>query len=191
MEPASNRAALLRVALDLFASRGYDATGVKEIVESVGVSKPTLYHYFGAKSGLLDALIDEYGGDFAREFAAAAVYEHDLPATLQRIVTLYLRFATQQPTFYRFLLSLLFVPADHEAHAVAARVFGEQRRVLEELFAAAARDHGNMRGRQTRYAHALLGVLTSHAALALNGQIAVDAASCHQIVQQFSHGIYS
>ncbi len=39
------RARILCHALQLFASRGYDATGVQEIVEAAGVTKPTLYHY--------------------------------------------------------------------------------------------------------------------------------------------------
>jgi TetR/AcrR family transcriptional regulator len=52
-----NRSALLTHALQLFAARGYDAVGVQEIVEAAGITKPTLYHYFGSKRGLLDTLL--------------------------------------------------------------------------------------------------------------------------------------
>ena len=51
-------ARLLDIALDLFSRRGYEGTGVQEIVAAAGVTKPTLYHYFGSKIGVLKALLD-------------------------------------------------------------------------------------------------------------------------------------
>ncbi|UGY90552.1 TetR/AcrR family transcriptional regulator [Streptomyces gobiensis] len=44
---------LLATATRLFAERGYDRTSVQEIVESAGVTKGALYHYFGSKDDLL------------------------------------------------------------------------------------------------------------------------------------------
>ncbi|HIZ64719.1 MAG TPA: TetR family transcriptional regulator, partial [Candidatus Blautia pullicola] len=43
-----NRELILNAALDLFYARGYDAVGVQEIVDRAGVTKPTLYYYFGS-----------------------------------------------------------------------------------------------------------------------------------------------
>ena len=40
-----------------FYEKGYDAIGVQEIADAAGVTKPTLYHYFGSKYGLLQAVI--------------------------------------------------------------------------------------------------------------------------------------
>ena len=48
----------MQCAEELFYSRGYDATGVQEIVDRAGVTKPTLYYYFGSKKGLLKAILD-------------------------------------------------------------------------------------------------------------------------------------
>ena len=47
-----NREKLLSCALDLFYARGYDAVGIQEIVDAAGVTKPTMYYYFGSKKGL-------------------------------------------------------------------------------------------------------------------------------------------
>ena len=47
-----NREKILESALDLFFTKGYDAVGVEEIAERAGITKPTLYHYFGSKYGL-------------------------------------------------------------------------------------------------------------------------------------------
>jgi AcrR family transcriptional regulator len=188
---SSNRAQILHVALELFAGRGYGATGIQEIVDAAGISKPTLYHYFGSKRGLLAALVEEHAADFLAGLRAATTYRGNLPTTLKRVAMTYLGFAAAQPAFYRFLLSLLFAPPESEAYAVAAPIFDEQRRLLEELFAAVARDHGNMRGRQQRYAHSFLGVLNSYAFLVLQGHLRPSERLAFDVVHQFSHGIYS
>lgn len=43
---------LLKVALQLFAEKGYEATSVREIALASAVTKPTLYYYFKSKEGL-------------------------------------------------------------------------------------------------------------------------------------------
>ena len=46
----------MQKALQLFYEKGYDAIGVQEIADAAGVTKPTLYHYFGSKYGLLETV---------------------------------------------------------------------------------------------------------------------------------------
>ena len=53
-----NKELILKSALDLFYAKGYDAVGVQEIVDKAGISKPTLYYYFGSKLGLLQNLLE-------------------------------------------------------------------------------------------------------------------------------------
>jgi len=55
--PEDARARLFRAATELFESRGYAATTVREIVEAAGVTKPVLYYYFENKEGLYLALM--------------------------------------------------------------------------------------------------------------------------------------
>ena len=54
------RAEVLRVALGLFAAKGTEGTGLREIAERIGVSQPALYHYFPSKDALIDAVIDAW-----------------------------------------------------------------------------------------------------------------------------------
>ncbi len=42
-----NRERILQCALELFYAKGYDAVGVQEIAQKAGITKPTLYYYFG------------------------------------------------------------------------------------------------------------------------------------------------
>ena len=63
--------------------------------------------------------------------------------------------------------------------------------MLERLFAAAAADHGNMRGREKAYAATFLGTINTYIGLALNGYADLDDTLVRRAVHQFMHGILS
>jgi len=190
MRTSDNRQRLLEVALEHFAHRGYDATGVADIVEAAGVTKPTLYHYFGSKRGLLEALIQHQTESFLSDLRAASAYAGDLPLTLMRLVSTYLTFARRHPDFYRLHMMLYFLPPDHEARMATAKLFAEQQRLLEGVFLAAVPGHGNLKGKHQRLASTLLGHINSYAILMLNGQLGEAEIRPHEVVQKFSYGIY-
>lgn len=186
-----NKAVILDRALHLFSARGYEAVGVQEIVESAGVTKPTLYHYFGSKKGLLDAVLREHFGDLNRRMREATVYSGDLPLTLTRIAATCFAFARERPTFYSLHLSLWFAPPESEASGVVASFAEEMYRLVEAVFVQAVNNHGNMRGRHRQYATSLLGVINTYVGMSLNGYVDLTDELVHQVVRQFSHGIYS
>ena len=51
--PSATEQKIIGAAVRLFASQGYDATSVQEIVTAAEVTKGALYHYFRAKDDLL------------------------------------------------------------------------------------------------------------------------------------------
>jgi TetR/AcrR family transcriptional regulator len=186
-----NRSLILSRALDLWSERGYDAVGVQEIVESAGITKPTLYHYFGSKRGLLDALIDERSAGLRNALGKAAEYRGDLVVTLEAVVRAYFDFARSNGPYYRMQLAFWFAPEHSDGHqAILARNAG-QHQALELLFEAAANDHGNMRGRHRAYAATFLGMINTYIGLHLNGFASLDDQLVYQAVHQFMHGIYS
>jgi Transcriptional regulator len=54
------REEILKVSLDLFISKGYAATKIKDIADEVGMSVGLLFHYFDSKETLYEELI-KYG----------------------------------------------------------------------------------------------------------------------------------
>ena len=186
-----NRSNILDQALELFAQRGYEAVGVAEIVAAAGVTKPTLYHYFGSKQGLLQVLVQERFQDMWAQVRPAAEYQGDLPLTLYRVAEAYFGFARQQPQFYRLLLAMWFSPQESPAFQTLLPLGRRQQDLLEELFSAASRDHGNMKGRHRRYAATFLGMINTWIGLALHGYADLDQETTFQSVHQFMHGIYS
>ena len=186
-----SRSQILASALRLFAARGYDAVGTQEIVDDAGLTKPTLYHYFGSKQGLLDTLLASHYSDLLERVATAADYRHDLPYTLNQVAATYFGYAAEHPEFYRMQLSMWFAPRHSVAYESVSRLAGGQQLILETLFLAAAEDHGNMRGRHKAYAATFLGMINTYIGLALNDLATIDDHLVYRAVHQFMHGIYS
>ncbi len=186
-----NRTLLLDTALDLFSERGYDAVGVQEIVEAVGLTKPTLYHYFGNKTGLLQAVLERDGDEMAARLEQVAAYQGDLPRSLHRLTAMFFDHARQHPAYYRLYLGLWFAPPQSEGHHQSAQLNRRLYQPIERLFEQAAAQHGNMRGRQALYAATFLGLLHSCIGMALDGSLVLDEDLAQRIVRQFQYGIYS
>ncbi len=186
-----NKTIILSRALEAFAARGYDGVGVQEIAAAAGVTKPTLYHYFGSKQGLLTALMDIYLEPFNQQVAAAAEYRGDLPATLTALARVYFSYAKEQPVFYRMLLAMSYAPHNSEARLVSATQQSQQYHLVEAVFFSAARDHGNMRGRHQLFAANFIGLMNTSISLWLNGSVELDDTLLQQVVRQFQYGIYS
>jgi AcrR family transcriptional regulator len=110
VKTATSTERILTTALDLFAVRGYDATSVREICEAAGITKPTLYHFFGSKEGVLQALVTSGFVRF-RELVDSAMaqpgtYRHRLKMVARALFDS----ARQQPHYWRFMHGIVWAP---------------------------------------------------------------------------------
>lgn len=186
-----NREQIIETATLLFSRQGYDGVGINEITEGCGITKPTLYHYFGSKRGLLESIFSEGYAPFVQRFSDCSVYSGDLRDNLERCMALYLDGAKERPDLFRFLLSSGFAPPDSEAKACVQPYAETIFKSLERLFQAASKDHGNMKGRQAAYSASFLGTTHAYVSLFLSGDIKLDKKSQERIVHYFMHGIFS
>lgn len=182
------RDVLAREATRLFAARGYAAVGVQEIAEAASVTKPTLYHHFGSKVGLLQAIVHEELAALAARIAPAAAYRAELADCLARVAGAYFAHAEQRSDFYRLMLLLWFSPPDSEERSVSASVFQIQQALIERLFQDAARDHPGLRGRHPALAATFLGTINTLIGIRLNGRLRLDHALAQRTAHQFLHG---
>lgn len=56
---AETRAEILRVALELFTEKGYEATSTRDISEALGLTKSSLYYHFRNKEEIVASLLTE------------------------------------------------------------------------------------------------------------------------------------
>ena len=105
---------IARVAARLFATQGYDATSVREIVEGAGVAKPTLYYYFRSKEGLAKALVSVPLSNLVEQLRQIVTTEKDPVHCLEQILEAHFAFCREDPDRSRFLYALIFGPPGSE-----------------------------------------------------------------------------
>jgi TetR/AcrR family transcriptional regulator len=103
-----------------------------------------------------------------------------------------LEFARKQPSFFRLMVSLFSAAPETSGWEAAAGLRKSLITVTTDLFAAAARDHGTMKGRQHLYGETFFALIQSCGILALNGELSLtDQTIRYRIIHQFMHGIFS
>lgn len=186
-----NQRRIMHEALRLFTDHGYDAVGTQLLCITAGISKPTLYHYFGSKRGLLEAVIQDIHARWSRKLQPALDYEGDLSGTLSRIIRSVLELAASDPEPLQLILTFQHAARCSESRRAADSLLKELRTAFEKLFEKASVQHGNMKGRHKAYALSFLAIIFAYAELILNDELQMQDELPHQIMHQFSHGIYS
>jgi AcrR family transcriptional regulator len=77
----STREALIAAARRLFTERGYEHVGTEEIVRTAGVTRGALYHHYGDKASLLEAVYNRIEAE-STERVARIVLGSDLHSPL-------------------------------------------------------------------------------------------------------------
>jgi len=110
VQPATSAERILSTALDLFAVKGYDATAVREICEAAGITKPTLYHFFGSKDGVLQALVRTGFLQYRAMVDAALATPGTFRQRAQVLARSVFDSASHKPRFWRFMHSVIWAP---------------------------------------------------------------------------------
>jgi AcrR family transcriptional regulator len=161
---AATRDALMSAARRLFTERGYDNVGTEEIVRAAGVTRGALYHHFGGKAELLEAVYERLEAE-STERVARVVLGSELDSPLEAMVAGVEAFLDEcaEPELQR--IALHDAPAvlgwDRWREIAAANGLG-----LIEASLAAAIEAGEIRPLPVRpMAHLLLGALDEAAML--------------------------
>ena len=63
-ENSTKKEAIIQKAAFLFKTKGYSATSMRELADSLGVEAPSLYNYIGSKSELLQSICSKMANEF-------------------------------------------------------------------------------------------------------------------------------
>ena len=94
--PASERRDhLVKLAAELFARKGFQATTVREIAEEAGILSGSLYHHFDSKETIVDEVLSTFLDDLIARYRAALETGGDPRAVLSEMVRI--GFGTLEP----------------------------------------------------------------------------------------------
>jgi AcrR family transcriptional regulator len=134
------RARLIDAAIARFAADGL-GTSFDAVAADVGVTKGALYHHFGSKEGLVEAVYKEAIRRHAERVMAASAHG-DGRRRLLALIDESARLYGSRTPFYRLLISLHLAAGTSrpELADIARRVQRRQREYMVELVRAGQRD---------------------------------------------------
>lgn len=196
---ANTKDIIYNCALQLFSKKGYEAVSVQELVTMAGITKPTLYYYFGSKEGLYDQLLLLYYNQLDSELRCVCdysphpeSYHEDIYPVLLQTVLMYFTFSKNHPLFYQLVLSNLHMPKDSSVYEVMEKYHFEQYRMLLELFRSMSAVHPNLGNKERQLTWSFLGIINTYIALYLEEEPAsLSEPLAKELVHQFMHGIYA
>jgi TetR/AcrR family transcriptional regulator len=99
------RERVLRVGLDLFSSKGFEGSGLREVATAAGVNHSLVLYHFGSMEGLWKAvvgsLLDEYGRRVQQRLAGLDAID---PVTRLKVgIEDFIRFSTEKPELHRIM----------------------------------------------------------------------------------------
>ncbi len=109
-EPES-RQQILDAALSLFAQKGYAATSVREIVDAVGITAPSLYYYFGSKEGLYMELMQTHCSQIDSMLALHTHTRESAKHRLKDLVGTIFQHVIEDRDFFRLMFTIYYGPS--------------------------------------------------------------------------------
>src|SRR5947207_15557462 len=79
----ATRDRLVAVATRLFAELGYEETSIEQVLHESEVSRGALYHHFGSKEALFEAVVEAVEQDIGRRGQAVVAEASDVPSAIR------------------------------------------------------------------------------------------------------------
>jgi AcrR family transcriptional regulator len=192
----SNRENIIRCAIDLFFRKGYESVGVQEICDVAGVTKPTLYHYFKSKYGLLKAILEEKYSEFGYKLEAAASSGDDIKSTLHQVAKIYMEYSSANMKVNQLFMELQYSGRESEGNRAVRPYVKRMFNALVGIFNRGSNELGNMYGRQYLFATSFLGAMSTYLLMRYNTTdnedgFFISQDEIYNVLHQFLHGIYS
>jgi AcrR family transcriptional regulator len=91
-DESAKRRQIIDGAREVFLAQGFDAASMNDIAHAAGVSKGTLYVYFGNKEELFEAIVEQECDAQAEGIFDLDPNDHDVAAVLTKLGVAYVKF---------------------------------------------------------------------------------------------------
>ena len=191
---------IISKALELFSAKGYEGVSVSELTEAAGITKPSLYYYFGSKEGVFETVLQlNYAGldavvaENAVYKANPKVYYEDIYLTLTKLTNAYFSFARTNEAFFRITLANLSMPSSSAVFKIVKKYHFTQFNIIDTMFQEMAKGHGNLKGKSKTLSWSFIGTINAYIGLCFGGVSGqkLNNKTADDLVHQFMHGIYA
>jgi mycofactocin system transcriptional regulator len=130
--PVTSREDIERVAMALFADRGFDATTVDDIAAAAGIGRRTFFRYFASKN---DVVWGRFDDGLARLRESLAAVDDAVPTgtALRDAIVAFNELTADEVPVHRQRMSLILTVSSLQAHSTL--MYAEWRRVVAEFVA--------------------------------------------------------
>jgi len=93
----TRRSELLRIAAELFATKGFKNTTVRDIAEASGILSGSLYHHFDSKESMIDEVLSTFQEELFGKYDEILASDADARAKLEQAVRVSFEAIDQHP----------------------------------------------------------------------------------------------
>ena len=137
---SESRQQLLDVALKSFALKGYAATTVREIVDAVGITAPSLYYYFGNKEGLYMELMQTHCAQLDSALESHLHTSDSAKTRLKDLIVKIFLHVIEDKYFYRLMFTIYYGPSQGAPYcdfiSYHVKLHAAIKKIIEEGIAA-------------------------------------------------------
>ncbi|MEU6040423.1 TetR/AcrR family transcriptional regulator [Actinomadura sp. NPDC047616] len=170
-------------AMELFWTRGYEATSVRDLTRHLGIGQGSLYAAFGDKDGLYRAALEHYRSTFAAAALHALDEGVDARSAIRTLLVERIRIAVEHGGQGCLLINAATerLPEDQPTRRIVRDVLGANQDALADLLRAAV-ERGEI---STRHApHTLAAFLVTFLnGLLVSSKITPDARTLEPLVE--------
>ncbi|MGI5337240.1 TetR/AcrR family transcriptional regulator [Streptomyces sp. CA-181903] len=175
--------AVVSRAMELFWTRGYEATSVRDLTRHLGIGQGSLYAAFGDKDGLYRAALEHYRTTFAAEALSGLEEGEDARSAIRALLVERIRIAVGHGGRGCLLVNAATerLPEDRPTRRVVRDVLGANQDALTDLLREAA-ERGEISPRHD--AHTLAAFLVTFLnGLLVSAKITPDARALEPLVE--------
>ncbi len=108
-EPLKNKEKLVQVAIELFSTRGFKGTSIRNIAKAMDMSISNIYYYFGNKEGLLLAVLEHSSKGLVEKLSEISQMDLDPLARFKLLIKTHI----QLSEFYKKEIKIFFLDEEH------------------------------------------------------------------------------
>ena len=132
----SRRAELLQIAGELFATKGYKRTTVRDVADAAGILSGSLYHHFDSKESMVDELLSTFQTELFGHYDAILASDADALTRLEQAV----RVSFEAIHQHRVEVAIFQNEADQLGESERFAYLAERNRQSREVWMTLLRD---------------------------------------------------